>query len=131
MLGEILKDNLFMLTDYQLSFGMYHLWNNSIEIDPYFYNIIVPILKEYIKNFDRECNKSLGDITAHLGFMNIQDDTLWTLIEDKLVKERLYRYIPLNNLINLANGMSYANRGSQEFYNIVENIIIKHRLRLS
>ena len=63
--------------------------------------------------------------------MNVQDDGLWTLIEEKLLKEKLIRYIPLNDLIDLAHAFATANRGSAEFYNIVENVIIKHRLRLS
>ncbi|KAL4509947.1 hypothetical protein ABPG72_010140 [Tetrahymena utriculariae] len=130
MLSEILKDNLYMLTDYQLSFAMFHLWNHEIPIDNYFYNVISPILKEYITRFDRECNKSLAEIATFLGRMKVQDDALWKVIETKLVQERLYRYIPLNDLIDLAHGMATANRGSQEFYNIVENVIIKHRLRL-
>lgn len=131
MLGEILKDNIHMLTDYQLSFAMFHLWNHEITIDAHFYNVVSPILKEYIKNFDRECNKSLAEITTFLGRMKVQDDALWTLLEDKLLKERLYRYIPLFDLIDLAHGMATANRGSEELYNVIENVIIKHRFRLN
>ena len=71
MLGEVLKDNLQILTDYQLSFALFQLWNHEIAIDSHFYNVVSPILKQYIKNFDRECNKSLGEIGTYLGRMNV------------------------------------------------------------
>lgn len=107
------------------------MWNHEVEIDAHFYNSVSPILKEYIKNFDRECNKSLAEIATFLGRMNVQDDALWALITDKLVKERLYRYIPLNDLIDLAHGMANAKRATPELLTLVENVIIKHRLRLT
>ncbi|EGR31948.1 hypothetical protein IMG5_099760 [Ichthyophthirius multifiliis] len=131
MLGEILRDNLHILTDLQLSLSMFQLWNHKIEVDQHFYNTLSPILKEFIKRFDRECNKSLGNITNYLGQMNVQDDELWKVIEDKLVKERFYRYLPLEILIEAAHGMACAQRGSKQFFDIVENVAIKHRLRLN
>jgi len=48
-----------------------------LETDAYFYNEIIPIIKEFVKNFDRECNKSLGELVKHLGWMKVNDDTLW------------------------------------------------------
>ena len=60
MLGSILKDNLGILTDAHLSYSIYHLYNYQIELDSFFYNEVVPIIKEYVNNFDRECNASLS-----------------------------------------------------------------------
>ncbi len=41
---------------------MYQLYNYEIELDEHFYNVISPIIKEYVKNFNREHNKSLAEL---------------------------------------------------------------------
>ena len=71
LIGEHLKENLNILTDYQISLALYHIWNHELEIDDEFYNTILPILKAYINNFDRECNKSLGEIVKYCGWLNV------------------------------------------------------------
>lgn len=64
-------------------------------MDDYFYNEIVPIVKEYVKNFDRECNKSLANLVSHMGWLEVRDEKLWELFEKKLLEEKLWRYLDI------------------------------------
>ncbi len=68
--------------------------------------MIVPIIKEYVKNFDRECNASLGEIATYCGWLKIKDEEMWKIIESKLLGERLYRYIPLEQLVYMTHAMA-------------------------
>lgn len=130
MIATLLKDNLHQITDYQLSYAVYRIWEENLEVDEHFYNIIVPIVKEFVKNFNRENNHSLALLIQSMGWLKIQDDGLWQVFEQKLLEEKLYKYIPLKDLCLVANAMSQAQRGSPELFGAFEQILIKHRLSL-
>lgn len=53
------------------------------------------------------------------------------MLDEKLMKERLYRYIGLEELINVTNALAANKKGSKEFFKTVEGYVIKHRLGLS
>jgi len=53
---------------------------------------MVPIIHNYVSKFTREHNRALARIIGASGFMKVNNDALWKLYEDKLIKERLYRY---------------------------------------
>ncbi len=91
MLAELLKSNLTTLTDHQLAFSLDHIFRYDLVLDEHFYNSYIPIVKEFVKNMDRECNRPLADIIAHMGYLNVKDEGLWKLFEQKLLQERLYR----------------------------------------
>jgi hypothetical protein len=120
MIGNVMKDNLTILTDYQLSYAIFHIWNHKLEVDEHFYSIISPILKEFVKNFDRECNKSLAEIVKYCGWLKVTDTALWDLFEAKLYGEKLYRYIPLNELINVVHALAVVGRGSDTLIKAIE-----------
>lgn len=92
MLAELLKANLTNLTDHQLAFSLDHILRYELVLDEHFYNSFIPIVKEFVKNMDRECNRTLADIIAHIGYLKVDDNGLWKLFEQKLLEERLYRY---------------------------------------
>lgn len=73
--------------------------DDNLILDQYFVNEIVPITKEFVKVFNREHNDALGEIVAYFGWLKVNDESVWQLFEQKLVKERLYRYIPLPLLV--------------------------------
>lgn len=130
MIANILKDNLHNITDRHLSYAILRIWEDDIELDKSFTNIIIPIVKEFVKNFDKECNESLANLIQYFAFLKVQDDGLWQLFESKLLKERLYRYIPLKELCKVAYAMAEAGRGSPELFAQFEKVFIKHRLNL-
>ena len=66
-----------------------------------------------------------------MGWMQVQDDSLWSLFEQKLIAERLYRYISVDQLIDVTSGISAANRGNPALFDVLEKVFIKHRLALN
>ena len=129
-IANLLKENIHQITDYQVSYAIFKIWEDDLEIDDHFYNVILPIVKEFVRLMGREHNKSLAELIQYMGWMKIQDDNLWQLFEQKLVNERLYRYIPLKELCKVMNAISEANRGSVELFGIFERVLIKHRYNL-
>lgn len=71
MIGEVMKENLNILCDYQLSYALYHIWNHELVLDEHFYGVISPIVKYYVEHFDRENSKSLIEITKYCGLMDV------------------------------------------------------------
>lgn len=130
MIGELLKENIHQMTDYQLSYAIFQIYENDIELDENFYGVILPIVKEFVKNFDRNHNKSLAELISHLGWMKVEDEGLWRLFEQKLLQEKLYRYIPLRELCEVIHGFATVNQGSQELFSVFERVLVKQRLNL-
>lgn len=130
MIAELLKENVHQMTDYQLSWTIYRIWDRDIELDDNFNNIILPIVKEFVKNFDRENNKALYELVTYLAYLKVEDEGLWSLFEQKLLGEKLYRYIPNRELCEMIYALGEANKGSQELWNIFERVLVKHRLNL-
>ena len=67
MFSQLIKENLNQISDYQLSFALYRMVEHKIELDENFYNTLVPIIKEFVRNMNREHNKSLGEIIGYCG----------------------------------------------------------------
>ncbi len=130
MLAELLKENVDQMTDYHLSFAIYQIYDHDLVLDDNFYNVILPIVKEFVKNMTREHNKSLAELVQHLGWLGVQDEGLWRLFHQKLLDEKLYRYIPLKELCKMIDALGANNQGSDELFNTFERVLIKHRLNL-
>lgn len=131
MLAEILKANLSQMSDYQLSMAIYQIYNYDLELDEHFYNTILPIVKEFVKSMNRENPRTLSEIISYMGWMKVQDDTLWTLFEQRLIADKLYRYLSVDQLIDVTSGISQANRGTPALFEVFEKVFIKHRLALN
>ena len=129
-LANLLKDNVHQITDYQVSFTIFRIYNDEIPLDDHFYNVILPIVKEFVKNFDRNHNKSLWEIVQYCGLLKVQDKDFWALIEQKMVGQKLYRYIPTKELCKIAYALAEANQGSKELFGVIERTLIKQRLNL-
>lgn len=130
MMAELLKANLSQMSDYQLSLAIYQIYRYDLDLDDHFYNTIIPIVKEFLKNADRESNRTFAEIVSFMGWMKIQDEGFWTLVEQRLLTDRLYRYLTLDQLIDVTSGISTANKGNIAMFETFEKVFIKHRLAL-
>ena len=59
------------LTDTHISLAMGHIVKYDLDLSDEFYDIVIPIVREFINNFDSQHNKSLGAIVVNLGHMVI------------------------------------------------------------
>ncbi len=81
---------------------------------------MIPITKEFLKNMNREHNWAFGKIVISLAklvkfdyLQQVKDAELWQQIENKLLKERMYRYLYLEDLVDMTHFMLYNNVGSE------------------
>ena len=87
-------------------------------------------MKEYLKSMDRSHSFALREMFIYSGEMQVQDNQLWELFEQKIVKEKLYRYIHVKYLVRMAKAASIANRGSSEFFALLDKEFKLHQLAL-
>jgi hypothetical protein len=73
-----------------------HMGAYGFELNRNFYEVIVPITKEYLKVFTRENATSLGYITISCAALKVDDQELWTLIFKKLYDDKIQRYLTLD-----------------------------------
>ncbi len=59
-MAHFLKDNLEKLTDAHISLAIGHVAKWDLELENEFYDIVIPIVKEFIKNMGKEHNLALG-----------------------------------------------------------------------
>lgn len=64
-----MKENLDKLNDKFISLALAHIVKYDLELQEEFDDIIIPIVKEFLKNMNREHNKALGKIITHLGLL--------------------------------------------------------------
>jgi len=130
MHAELLKENIHQMTDKHLAFSIYTIYDNEIELDDHFYGTILPIVKEFLKNMTGEHNDAFAKIIQYMGWMQVQDEGLWRLVEQKLLTEKLYRYVPLRELCKIIDAVATAQQGTEELFNTFERVLIKQRLNL-
>ena len=69
---------------------------NNIELDEHFYNVILPIVKEYIKNMDWEANLAVGSIMRDIAYLKVEDDQIFEIFEKKLIEENYFNFLSLD-----------------------------------
>lgn len=121
--GILLKENLTSITDQQVAYALIRINELKLDADDHFYDSIVPVIKDFVANFNKEHSVSLAQIVAACGQLNAKDNTLWEMFEHKLIKEKLYRYlytliryIPLNDLVEMTIQVAKSEHGSKKFF---------------
>ena len=51
-------------------------------------------------------------------------------VEQRLLNDQLYRYLSLDQLVDVTSGLSNANKGNVLMFETFEKVFIKHRLAL-
>lgn len=102
----------------------------KLVIDQHFYSLILPIVKDLTKKYDRECSEYLGQIIEYCGRLQIQDKELWDILRSKLTKEKLWRYMHVSQLILMSEALLLVDQGEDAFYCAVQKEALKHRLAL-
>ena len=62
--------------------------------------------------------------------MNIHDNRLWEILQDKIVGERLWRYYKVQDLGHIVESWVEAGRASPELLDIYQRKLYKHRRSL-
>ncbi|CAG9311704.1 unnamed protein product [Blepharisma stoltei] len=91
---------------------------------------IVQLLKRHIKTFDRNVANMLGLIGKSMGDLEEANEEFWEIMETKLVKENLSRYLTEADAANLMLSLYKVGRGSDELWQRLENEVSMHYLAL-
>lgn len=105
-----------------------HMERYQLPLDNKFYDVIVPITKEYLKVFTRENARSLGAIATTCGALKANDAELWGLIFKKLQDDGLHKYITLHDTVYLLEAL--VNHGSFNQHPLIQtlfNTILTHK----
>ncbi len=86
------------MTDRHIAYAFHFIALNNLPKTKPFWDVILPKVKEQLQTLDYQTTKSLTTIIRGASAMRLQDNELWETIESKLVDERLYRYIELEEL---------------------------------
>ena len=119
------------ITDYQISHSFYIIGFHKFDKNDAFWKVIYPLAKKQLATLDRNCTRSLCELIGGASELTIQDNEFWEMVEQKLVDERLYRYLTLEQLTKTLSFMSNVGRGSDELIDVVEKTLIKHRKSLT
>ncbi|CAD8066694.1 unnamed protein product [Paramecium sonneborni] len=129
--GVLIRENLDIITDHQVAYAFQRINELDLDADEDFYEYVLPALKEFVPNLTRDHSVSFATIIGTCGKINVKDASLWQLFEKKIVTDRLYRYIPLNDLVSMTQQVALSDFGSEAFFNTMEKQIGRHRLALS
>ena len=92
-----------MFTEPHLGELYLHLWENKLEIDNSFHQIIAPISLQYLKVFNREHATTMYTMMMTMLQLQIENKELWNALVNKLDNENCYRYISLHYTAHLLN----------------------------
>lgn len=95
------------------------------------FTVLLPCLKEYMVKFDRHSITEIYYAAMGAAKLHIADKEFWTIVENKLVNDKLYRYLSLEQAANLAFELNSAERASVLLLKLLEVDFIKNRKALS
>ena len=114
-----------------IAFAFYQIGNFNHDRDIFFWETILPRVKDQMKTLDRHTIKSLYLIIIGASRMQLQDNEFWETVEEQLIDNRLHRYLNIDQVCDLVEGLSLVGRGSDELLELCEKYIIKHRKALT
>ncbi|CAI2379563.1 unnamed protein product [Moneuplotes crassus] len=135
--AETCEELAYVFNKYPEELAHQHIANAFLKIGGYnydrgdeFFEVILPRVKEQLKVYDRHCIRSVFKIIKGAAGMRLQDNEFWELVEEKLIDDRLFRYLTLDETCSLVDLLGLVQRGSDELIELCEKYIIKHRKSL-
>lgn len=128
-----IEQYIFMVKTYRnmldtlVLFERFHFFCELKDTNKELYTDIIPCLKEYIAKFDRNSITQLYYAVAGACHINLADAEFWNLVENKLVMEKLFRYLPLECVVDLACLLKTSERGSVVLNKYLELELVKQR----
>lgn len=95
------------------------------------FTVYLPVLKEYMGRFDRHSITEIYYAAMGAAKLHIADKEFWTIVETKLVNDKLYRYLSLEQAANLAYQLNASDRASVFLLKLLEVEFVKNRKALS
>lgn len=129
-IAKILKTVPSNMTDLYLAYALTKLAEYEVPITPSFDQTILPFTLNYLKKFNRENGHAFSEVVIALGQIGIQDAELWNTIRQKIVKEKMHRYVPVKDLCSLVESIAHAGQADASILQALGSQIIKHHRAL-
>jgi len=94
------------------------------------FTVLIPILKDYMRRFDRQNINELYYGAMAAAELNIADVEFWGIVEGKLVNEKQFKYLSLEQTVNLSSLLHEKERISLVLAKLFELELIKQRKAL-
>lgn len=111
-------------------FEKFRLIAEQNDVSKELFTEVIPVLKSYMIKFERNSIAELYNAGMGAAQLHIADLEFWQIFEQKLVGEKLYRYLSVEQVVDLAVCLRINERASSVLLKILEVEIIKHRRAL-
>ena len=99
----------------------------QMDLDNNFWETIFPYGKAVVSEATRDTAHSMSKILINLSKRLVQDEELWKIaVQQKLLKENLIRYIPMDILPKLFYALAFNKKGNKEIFDKMEQIFLKN-----
>lgn len=105
----------------------YDFQRNTEAMDTY----ILPFTIAQIKKFTNNHGTALGQIITYAGNYGITDATFWQVVKERLIKDNLHRYIPLNQIGFALRAMAKVGQADEKIVQALGGQVIKHQASLT
>ena len=118
------------LTSNHISYAIDHIANHQLDLDHHFWSVIYPRVKQEVISLDRYCAVPFVKILYAISRIALVDKELWEIFEEKLIQEKLIRYLTPPQLIKVLNSFANMKKGSDILFQEIEKRLIKHQKEL-
>lgn len=91
------------------------------------YSVVIPIIKHHMEKFDRNDINEIYNAVSGACKINLSDNEFWNIVDNKLVGEKLFKYLSIEQCVKISNLLIKAEKGSSNLIKALEVNIIKHR----
>lgn len=118
------------LIDTATFFNKFHQIADLKDCNRDLFTVILPLVKKNMVKFDRNSINEIYNGAMACAKLNIADKEFWTIFEDKIVNEKLYRYLSVEQGARLVHQLNKSERASVVFMKLMELEFVKHRKAL-
>jgi len=115
-----------IITLYHLRLAFRRIASLHMELIQDFWDVVFPYAKALVKTANRESVDTMAACLLSLSELLIQDEEIWQVAQEKLVKEKMLRYVMLGNVPSLLYAFANNKKGTKETMDAIENLILTH-----
>ena len=126
---DFLKTNEGQIPPKVIGDALASIANLQLPLDEYWPEICEHV-KSIIKEYGRNAKSDLIRVARHIAELGEANQEFWDLIEKKLMKDGLVRYLSETEAAQLLWGLCKVNRGSDELWKRLENEVSRYYVSL-
>lgn len=113
--------------DKMLSYSWQRVRQGNFQLDEAGTRNYTELTTKYIRTMTKENSEAFADIIIHAGQVGVQDSDFWRAIKEVLVKQRMYRYMPLNSFGETIKSFAIVGHADATILKLLGDVVIKHK----